>query len=356
MYQDASLYPEAAAHLEAALRVSPKTAHYWQLLGDVKLLEKDYHAAKDYFGKASDLFPGNPEALDSLAKINQQLGEHKIAIQCWQKAAQLAPENPEYVVSMAVSHLARKDYDSAVREINHALKKSPDHPVALLIKAKAEIGLENPNLAEHTIQAAKAVVADSIPFDLLSIELESKSNPHGALNALQNLADAHPDNPLVLNHLAVCQIEAGKLEKAEKNLTSSLSIDEDNPETLLALGKIDRLKGNLDQAVARLDKALKLDPSLIEAYLEMGQTYQDRREVNNAIDTYHKAIDMVVKDPRPYIQAATAYKESRDYRNAEYMLRQAAQLSPSDQSIRRQLAAIVALNLVNNLQEAPKRK
>ncbi|MFA5611661.1 MAG: tetratricopeptide repeat protein [Anaerolineaceae bacterium] len=356
MYQDASLYPEAAAHLEAALRVSPKTAHYWQLLGDVKLLEKDYHAAKDYFGKASDLFPGNPEALDSLAKINQQLGEHQIAIQCWQKAAQLAPENPEYVVSMAVSHLARKDYDSAVREINHALKKSPDHPVALLIKAKAEIGLENPNLAEHTIQAAKAVVADSIPFDLLSIELESKSNPHGALNALQNLADAHPDNPLVLNHLAVCQIEAGKLEKAEKNLTSSLSIDEDNPETLMALGKIDRLKGNLDQAVARLDKALKLDPSLIEAYLEMGQTYQDRREVNNAIDTYHKAIDMVVKDPRPYIQAATAYKESRDYRNAEYMLRQAAQLSPSDQSIRRQLAAIVALNLVNNLQEAPKRK
>ena len=65
---------------------------------------------------------------------------------------------------------------------------------------------------------------------------------------------------------------------------------------------------------------------------------------------------MVGKDPRPYLQASAAYKESRDYRNAEYMLRQAAQLSPSDQSIRRQLAAIVALNLVNNLQEAPKRK
>ena len=101
---------------------------------------------------------------------------------------------------------------------------------------------------------------------------------------------------------------------------------------------------------------LRFDPSIIEAYLELGQTYQERREVNNAIDTYHKAIDMVGKDPRPYIQASAAYKESRDYRNAEYMLRQAAQLSPSDQSIRRQLASIVALNLVNNLQEAPKRK
>lgn len=356
MHQDAGQYPEAAAHLEAALRVSPKMAHYWQLLGDVKLLEKDYHAAKDYFGKASDLFPENPEALDSLAKINQRLGEHQIAIQCWQKAAQLAPENPEYIISMAQSHLARKDYDLAVQEINQVLKKSPDLPAALLIKAKAEIGLENFSLVEETIQAAKAVAADPIPWDLLSIELKSRSNPHGVLNALQNLADAYPANPQVLNQLAACQIESGKLDKAEKNLNSSLSLDADNPETLIALGKIDRIKGNLDQAVARLDKALKLDPSLIEAYLEMGQTYQDRREVNNAIDTYHRAIDMVAKDPRPYIQAATAYKESRDYRNAEFMLRQAAHLSPSDQSIRRQLAAIVALNLVNNLQEAPKRK
>jgi tetratricopeptide (TPR) repeat protein len=356
MYQDAGMYPEAAAHLEDALRISPKNAQYWQLLGDVKLLEKDYHAAKDYFGKASDLFPGNPEALDSLARINQQLGEHQIAIQCWQKAAQFEPENPEYFVSMAESYLARNDFEQATQAVSKALKQCPDHPKALLLKAKAEIGADNPTLARLTIQAAKAVVADAIPFELLSIELDHRSNPHGALNSLQSLAAAHPDDPSVLNQLAVYQIDAKELEKAEKNLQTSLSIDENNPQTLISLGKIDRIKGNLDQAVARLSKAIKLDPSLIDAYLELGQTYQDRREVSNALDTYHKAIDMVGKDPRPYVQASAAYKESRDYRNAETMLRQAAQLSPSDQSIRRQLAAIVALNLVNNLQEAPKRK
>ncbi len=236
------------------------------------------------------------------------------------------------------------------------MKIAPDHPKALLLKANAEVKSDNPTLARLTIEAAKAVVTDPIPFELLSIEIDRRSNPHGALNALQNLADAHPDSTSVLNQLAAYQIEFNELEKAEKNLQNSLSIDEDNPETLILLGKIDRLNGNLDQAVSRLNKAIKLDPSLIDAYLELGQTYQDRREVNNAIETYHKAINMVGKDPRPYLQASAAYKESRDYRNAEYMLRQAAQLSPSDQSIRRQLAAIVALNLVNNLQEAPKRK
>ena len=356
MYLDAGKYSEAAAHLEEALRLSPKSAHYWQLLGDVKLLEKDYHAAKDYFGKAADLFPENPEALDSLARINQQLGEHQIAIQCWQKAAQLEPENPEYYVSIAESCLAKNDIDLATQALNHALKIYPDHPKALLLKAQTEMAIDNPNLARLTIQSAKTVVEDPIPFDLLLIEMDHRSNPHGALNALQNLANEHPENPSVLNQLAVYQIEASEFEKAEKNLQYSLSIDGENPQTLIQMGKIDRLKGNLDQAVARLAKSIKLDPSLIDAYLELGQTYQDRREVNNAIETYHKAIDMVGKDPRPYLQASAAYKESRDYRNAEYMLRQAAQLSPSDQSIRRQLAAIVALNLVNNLQEAPKRK
>lgn len=356
MYQDVGKYPIAAAHLEEAIRISPKTAHYWQLLGDVKLLEKDYHAAKDYFGKASDLFPSNPDALDSLARINQKLGEHQVAIQCWQKAHQIDQQNPVYMTSIAESHLARREFDRAVEVADQVLFSHPGHPKALLIIAQGQMQSGKHAQASQTIQSVKSIMSDTIPFDLLAIEIESQNKPGYALKATQLLADTHPDNTVVLNQLANYQIEANLLDKAQTNLQNSLAIDEGNAETLISLGKIARLKGHLDQAIARLNQAIQLDPSQIEAYLEMGQTYQERREVTNAIEVYHKAIDMIEKDPRPYVQAAAAYKESRDYRNAEYMLRQAAQLSPSDQSIRRQLAAIVALNLVNNLQEAPKRK
>lgn len=356
MYQDAKDYPLAASHLEDALQIVPKSAHYWQLLGDVKLLEKDYHAAKDYFGKASDLFPNNPDALNSLAKINQQLGEHQIAIQCWQKAHQLNPENPVYQTSIAQSHLARKEFEQTIQLAEDVLQNHPSNEQAFLLIASAQMQSGKISEALHTIQEAKKLTSDPIPFDLLEIEILSQTKPTKALQAAQQLADTNPDNPLVLNRLANIQIEAGLLDKARSNLENSLSIDDSDPDTLIYLGMIARQKGQLDQAIACLSQAIKNDPSKIEAYLEMGQTYQDRREVTNAIEIYHKAIDIVEKDPRPYIQASAAYKESRDYRNAEFMLRQAAQLSPSDQSIRRQLAAIVALNLVNNLQEAPKRK
>ena len=41
----------------------------------------------------------------------------------------------------------------------------------------------------------------------------------------------------------------------------------------------------------------------------------------------------------------------KDYPGAESMMRRAAQLAPHDVNIRRQLGAIVALNLVHNSQE-----
>lgn len=355
MLQDADQYPQAAKHLEAAIRIAPKNARYWQMLGDVKVLEKDYHAAKDYFGKATDLFPTNPEALHSLAIINQQLGEHQIAIQCLRKASQLDPGNIRYDEGIAQSLFARQDLPGAARQADDILKKDPKNEIAWQVKVKALLKSGKTEEARQAIHFALAVVENPVPFELQKIEIDHARNPHQAVLASQKTAEKYPENAAVLNNLAQKQIQIGETAKAEQTVQRSLVLDQSNPETLVALGTVDRLRGNLDQALAHLSKAIELQPGLVEAYLEMGLTYQDRREVPLAIQTYHKAIAMVSNDPRPYLQAATAYKESRDYRNAEFMLRQASQLSPSDQNIRRQLAAVVALNIVNNLQETPKR-
>ena len=355
MHQDAGQYPQAAKHLEEAIRIAPKNAQYWQMLGDVKLLEKDYHAAKDYFGKATDLFPSNPDALHSLAIINQQLGEHQIAIQCLRKASQLDPGNIRYDEGIAEPLLARQELPESMGQADAILKTDPKNEIAWQVKVMALLKSNKPEEARQAIHFALAVVENPVPFELQKIDLDTSRNPQQAVLVSQKLAENYPENVAVLNNLAQKQIQIGEIEKAEQTLQRSLILDQSNPETLVALGMVDRIRGNLDQALAHLAQAIELQPGLVEAYLEMGLTYQDRREVSNAIQTYHKAIAMVSNDPRPYLQAAAAYKESRDYRNAEFMLRQASQLSPSDQNIRRQLAAAVALNIVNNLQEAPKR-
>ncbi len=44
-------------------------------------------------------------------------------------------------------------------------------------------------------------------------------------------------------------------------------------------------------------------------------------------------------------------KEAKDYTGTEALLRKSAQLAPDDVNIKRQLGAVIALNLVHNAQE-----
>jgi Flp pilus assembly protein TadD len=63
---------------------------------------------------------------------------------------------------------------------------------------------------------------------------------------------------------------------------------------------------------------------------------------------YRRAASIAPHDPRPYLQAGLALKEGKDYLESESMLRRAADLAPNDPTIRRQLAAVIAINLVHN--------
>jgi hypothetical protein len=46
------------------------------------------------------------------------------------------------------------------------------------------------------------------------------------------------------------------------------------------------------------------------------------------------------------------YKDSKDYLSAETMLQQATKLDPDDVQVRRQLIAVMALNLIHKSQES----
>ena len=65
-----------------------------------------------------------------------------------------------------------------------------------------------------------------------------------------------------------------------------------------------------------------------------------------------KAMKTVPQDFRMYYQAGLILREGKDYHGAETMLRRAAELAPDDLNIRRQLGAVITLNLIHSSQEA----
>jgi Flp pilus assembly protein TadD len=100
-----------------------------------------------------------------------------------------------------------------------------------------------------------------------------------------------------------------------------------------------------------LSEAVRIDPGNVDAYLSLANILKERRDFAEARKAYEEAIKNCPDEAIPYYQLAMMLKESKDYSGTEALLRKAAALAPDDVNIKRQLGAVIALNLVHNAQE-----
>ena len=184
--------------------------------------------------------------------------------------------------------------------------------------------------------------------------LRKKDGPRAALAELISLTRVYPDDFTILNTLSKLYLEVGELENAVsaaqqalKTCTEKTSRNE-QANLHLMIGQILRQSGQLDQSIQHLNEAIQLAPDRLEPYLELGLARKERREYQQALQIFERATIIAPDDPRAPYQAGLALKESKDYKSSETMLRRAVSLAPNDLTIRRQLAAVVALNLVHN--------
>jgi Flp pilus assembly protein TadD len=212
----------------------------------------------------------------------------------------------------------------------------------------------------QVVEKGIPLVADPLPLLIEQTAiLETLHGPSATLEALHALADQYPENPAVLAALAKSLAENNDVDEAIRTAQRALRGGSHTlrPRQLASLhhllGRLLRKTGQLDQAIHQFSEAARLTPNQLEIYLDLGETQLERRQNLLAIQTYQKAIEVAPEDPRPFYQASLACKASRDYPGAEIMLRRAAELAPDDLAIHRQLAALVALNLVHSRRPIP---
>jgi len=86
--------------------------------------------------------------------------------------------------------------------------------------------------------------------------------------------------------------------------------------------------------------------------MDLSEAYIQQRDFESALKTLDSAIDLAPEDIRPLISQANLLRNGKDYARAETRLRKAAEIAPNDLNIRRQLGAVIALNMVHSSQEA----
>jgi tetratricopeptide (TPR) repeat protein len=184
--------------------------------------------------------------------------------------------------------------------------------------------------------------------------LQELKGANAALQILSELVTEYPDDARILTSLANSQADLGDLPAATQTALAALKAGKLGlePHELANIhyltGSLLRKSGQLDQAVQHLSEAVSLSTQFLEAYLELGLARKERREYHQALQAFEQATKIAPRDPRPHYQAGLALKEGKDFQRSEAMLRQAANLAPDDVLVRRQLAQVVALNLVHH--------
>ncbi|MEW5870077.1 MAG: tetratricopeptide repeat protein [Chloroflexota bacterium] len=232
--------------------------------------------------------PDHPQALQLLARAQQNLGQPEQALVALEKAIPFSDQ--PYLLQIQKIELLRQARGleaaiPALRELSECYPEQPDLKVQLI----------------HWLFEA--------------------AQPAAAIQAAQAVLQAAPEE-LADEQRAALHYRVGQY----------LLQDE-----------------QVDQAIPHLEQSIRYAPGFLDAYLELGSAYQGQRAHNRALQVFRQAIQAAPHDFRPYYQAGLALKESRDYMNAEEMLHQAARLAPDDVEVHRLLTAVVAMNLVYKL-------
>jgi tetratricopeptide (TPR) repeat protein len=345
--------PVQVDHLEQALNLSPGNAALALALGKAYLESAQAFKAIAVLAKASYVDVENVEIWENLARAYLMTHAAKEALECAQRACSLdAAEQPYLLLLCSQAHFALGERDQAMALCKKALRNDPYfEPAALFL---AEMYSSRGSLLEALGAIEEYIARGKASAEALYQQASLVRKVHGpekAIHLARKLAAQVPEDTRVLSLFARIQSEVGDLSSAEATLYKAIHLQPEDAELNLQMGGIKRSLGQLDQAIHYFSEAVRQAPDNVEAYLELGQTYQDRREDLQALRIYQQAVKVAPMDARPYYHVAIVLRETKDFVGAEAMLRQAAELSPNDLNIRRQLGAIMALNLVHNSEE-----
>jgi tetratricopeptide (TPR) repeat protein len=380
--------------IQTALSLWPDEPRWQVYAARISLLNEDYPAAINYFDSAIAMDSSHLQNYLDLSNAYLNKGDGEQAITTLKQAVKMLPEQSEAYLALASAQYEIRKYSQALKNTNIATKLAPNQSSPLLLSSKIALKMNDPGKAKTYAEAAlrtnpndpvalhlqakslsmsgeaeqslkiinKAIPLTSEPLPLLLLKAELIGQFEGReakLTELKSISVEFPDEPTVLAPLAEELAAAGHkseatqaAQQALRRSASQLPLDEQaNLHKLLGL--LLRESGQLDQSIYQLSEAIRIAPNELDSYLELGLTQEERREHQQALETYQKAITNYPSDPRPYYQAGLLLKAGRDYPAAESMFRKAAEKAPDDIAVHRQLAALVALNLVHDRQPVP---
>ncbi|MCW5873615.1 MAG: tetratricopeptide repeat protein [Anaerolineales bacterium] len=353
LLQQAGALADAIDYLQHAAAMQPNEAERHYELGQAELAAEQYPLAQKSFAQAAKLQPAEARYTLALALAQKYSGELALAYETAASAHTLAPSTNAALVLQAEIALQNSDTADAKRLAEDALRLAPTDSKALNVYAECLHATGEVDDALAVLERSEQYAHDKLPIQLRRAQLLPAEK---GLSEVLRLSKANTERPDVYLTLSEMLAKTGDTEDAIQaaqraaKKADTLTLPE-QARLHLHLGKLLKRSGQLDQSLHHLDEAAALAPHLSEAHIERGQVFLSRRQFKQAMHAFELAAAAAPHSAQPHLEAALALKEVKDYAAAEAALRKAAHLAPRERSIQRQLAAVIALNLIHQPQE-----
>ncbi|MDO9085762.1 MAG: tetratricopeptide repeat protein [Anaerolineaceae bacterium] len=383
IFEKGGFHDEAIDFAEQAYKIWPQEDQWVIRIAKLYQIIGDFDKADEYWAKIVESSNSTESVIYEYANLLLDNKKSSEVIQLLDHHKPNIAESFEFHFVMAKAYLLERSHENLIQSIQLARKFRPDSAEIQYLEAEAylligeveksknkiqDILVNNPRFEKAHILNANLLRIDGKNSDAIKLinrsldicpdskglliekvrNLRDMKNYSEGLLITSELSQRFPKDLDVLEILANLYIDIEDFQAAEMVARKSIHLQPNQSSIHLLLGKIARKQGHLDQALDHLTKAGLIKIESIEPWLEMGDIYLEQNELEKALDAFREAISRDENDYRAFYKAGLLLRDLKDYQGAEKMLKIASSLSPKDTSIRRQLAGVIALNLVHS--------
>ena len=219
---------EAEAFLDELLAENPENLQALGVRGNLYAIAGDYAAAEEKYRAILAIDPGNGGAHSALARLLARQGDEAAAEAQLEAGLQISPDNLLLLARLAETRERQGDFDGAIELYDRLYGIIPN---SLLIANNlstmlADHRADDPEAVDRAYRIANRLETSDVPQyrDTYGWTRYLKGEYQEALERLEPVAEALPNNPWVHYHLGLTYAALQQPAKARASLEAALAI------------------------------------------------------------------------------------------------------------------------------------
>ncbi|MGM0374131.1 MAG: tetratricopeptide repeat protein [Chloroflexota bacterium] len=249
----------------------PAPASLSAILFDLGLFEKSIQAAQSTLAA----HPDHQETLVTLAKAQDQVGDHPRAIQHAQLAVLSRPADIDIRRQFAAFLEHGGEWEAALKERSSVLAKLQGN---IDVKSPFE-----PYLPHEDLHALANCAYHA-------------QKPARAVKACENILNQNPDDGLAHATLGKSLLALGKRDEGFAHLKKATDIASEEPDPWLALAQGQREQGDEEGAIQTLKMGANAADQRAKIFLALGKIHINRQAQSKALDAFQKSAQLAANE------------------------------------------------------------